>query len=151
MGYEIVLGNGKVAYASASSNPDLWLALKGGSNNLGIITRFDIGTISQGKMSYNSVNYNYTNASLQAQANAFSNFMKPQNFDKSAMMGVFLDYFGGQLTLSDALWYIQPVQKPAVYKPFFDIPNATVSVSQLDTVDKVVEKFGEAIPAHVDR
>lgn len=151
MGYEIVVANGKVAYASAGSNPDLWLALKGGSNNFGIITRFDIGTISQGKMSYNLVNYNYTNASLQAQANAFSNFMKPQNFDKSAMMGVFLTYYGGQLSLFDALWYIQPVRKPAVYNPFFNIPNSTVSVSQLDTVDKVVEKFGEAIPTHVDR
>lgn len=151
VGYEIVLANGKAAYASASSNPDLWLALKGGSNNFGIITRFDIGTISQGKMSYNLVNYNYTNPSLQAQANAFSNFMKPQNFDKSAMMGVFLNYIGGQFSLSNALWYIQPVQKPAVYKPFFNIPSSTVSVSQLDTVDKVVEKFGEAIPTHVDR
>ncbi|KAL8768906.1 MAG: hypothetical protein Q9209_004961 [Squamulea sp. 1 TL-2023] len=151
VGYEIVLANGKVAYASASSNPDLWLALKGGSNNFGIITRFDIGTISQDKMSYNLVNYNYTNASLRAHANAFSKFMKPQNFDKSAMMGVFLNYYGGQLSLTDALWYTQPVQKPTVYKPFFNIPNSTVSVSQLDTVDKVVEKFGEAIPTHVDR
>ena len=102
-------------------------------------------------MSYNLVSYNYTNASLRAQANAFSNFMNPHNFDKSAMMGMFLDYFGGQLSLSNALWYIQPVQKPAVYNPFFNIPTSTVSVSQLDTVDKVVEKFGEAIPAHVDR
>ncbi|MCJ1332273.1 hypothetical protein MMC10_008965 [Thelotrema lepadinum] len=151
VGYEIVLANGTVAYASASSDPDLWLALKGGSNNFGIITRFDIGTISQGKMSYNLVTYDYTNASLQAQANAFSNFMNPQNFDKSAMMGVFLDYFGGQLSLSDALWYIQPVQKPAVYNSFFNISSANVSVSQLDTIDKVVEKFGEDIPASVDR
>ncbi|KAL8907981.1 MAG: hypothetical protein Q9171_005643 [Xanthocarpia ochracea] len=152
VGYEIVLGNGKVTYASASSNPDLWLALKGGSNNFGIITRFDIGTISQGKMSYNLVNYNYTDASLQAHANAFSDFMKPQNFDKSAMMGMFLNYYGGgQMSLSDALWYIQPVQKPAVYNPFFDIPSSNVSVSQLDTVDKVVDKFGEVIPTHVDR
>ncbi|KAL9024541.1 MAG: hypothetical protein Q9196_006446 [Gyalolechia fulgens] len=151
MGYEIVLGNGTVAYASAGSNPDLWLALKGGSNNFGIITRFDVATISQGKMSYNLVSYPYTDASLRAQANAFSEFMKPPNFDKSAMMGVFLNFYGGQLSLSDALWYIQPVQKPAVYSPFFNIPTATVSVSQLDTVDKVVEKFGEIIPTHADR
>ena len=103
-------------------------------------------------MSYNLVNYNYTDASLQAHANAFSDFMKPQNFDKSAMMGMFVNYYGGgQLSLSDALWYTQPVQKPAVYNPFFDIPTSDVSVSQLDTVDKVVVKFGEAIPTHVDR
>ncbi|KAI4102887.1 MAG: hypothetical protein L6R37_004149 [Teloschistes peruensis] len=151
VGYEIVLGNGKVAYASAASNPDLWLALKGGSNNFGIITRFDIATIPQGKMSYNLVSYDYTNVSLQAQANAFSNFMKPANFDKSAMMGMFLNYLGGQMTLSNALWYIQPVQKPTVYNPFFNISSANVSVSQLDTIDKVVEKFGEDIPTHVER
>lgn len=104
MGYEIFLAYCKVAYASAGSDLEPWLALKGGSNNFGIIiTRFDIGTISQSKMSYNLVSYNYTNASLQAQANAFSNFMKPRNFDKSAMMGGFLDYYGGQVFLSDAL------------------------------------------------
>ena len=152
MGYEIILGNGKVTYASTSSNPDLWLALKGGSNNFGIITRFDVGTIPQGKMSYNLVNYNYTDASLQAHAKAFSDFIKPQNFDKSAMMGMFVNYYGrGQMSLSDALWYTQSVQKPAVYNPFFDIPSSNLSESQLDTVDKVVDKFGEAIPTRVDR
>ncbi|KAL8870279.1 MAG: hypothetical protein Q9174_003638 [Haloplaca sp. 1 TL-2023] len=152
VGYEIVLGDGKVIYASSTSNRDLWLALKGGSNNLGVVTRFDIATISQGKMSYNLVNYNYTDASLQAHANAFSGFMKPENFDKSAMMGMFLNYYGGtQMSLSDALWYTQPVQKPAVYNHFFNISTSNVSVSQLDTVDKVVDKFGGAIPTHVDR
>ena len=68
VGYEIVLASGKVTCSSAGFNPDLWLALKGGINNLGTITRFDIGTISQGHMSYKLVNYNYTKASLQAQA-----------------------------------------------------------------------------------
>ena len=38
--YEIVLASGSVTTASATSNPDLWRALKGGSNNFGIITRF---------------------------------------------------------------------------------------------------------------
>ena len=41
-GYEIVLAGGNVVYATESSYPDLWLALKGGSNNFGIITRFDM-------------------------------------------------------------------------------------------------------------
>jgi hypothetical protein len=38
--YEVVLANGSVVTASATSNPDLWRALKGGSNNFGIVTRF---------------------------------------------------------------------------------------------------------------
>lgn len=38
--YEIVLADGSIATASETRNPDLWRALKGGSNNFGIITRF---------------------------------------------------------------------------------------------------------------
>ena len=38
--YEIVLASGCLVTASATSNPDLWRALKGGSNNFGIVTRF---------------------------------------------------------------------------------------------------------------
>ncbi|KAF2804894.1 FAD-binding domain-containing protein [Mytilinidion resinicola] len=38
--YEVVLASGSVTTASASENPDLWRALKGGSNNFGIVTRF---------------------------------------------------------------------------------------------------------------
>ncbi|MCJ1376634.1 hypothetical protein MMC20_007877 [Loxospora ochrophaea] len=38
--YELVLASGSIITASASTNPDLWRALKGGSNNFGIVTRF---------------------------------------------------------------------------------------------------------------
>lgn len=40
-GYEVVLAGGEIIYAPMSSHPDpdLWLALKGGSNNFGIVTR----------------------------------------------------------------------------------------------------------------
>ncbi|GFF89615.1 FAD binding domain protein [Aspergillus lentulus] len=40
--YEVVLASGKVVLATASSHPDLWRALKGGSNNFGIVTRFTV-------------------------------------------------------------------------------------------------------------
>lgn len=40
LSYEIVLASGNVTTASASNNSDLWRALKGGSNNFGIVTRF---------------------------------------------------------------------------------------------------------------
>lgn len=40
--YELVLASGAVAIASSSTNPDLWRALKGGSNNFGVVTRFKV-------------------------------------------------------------------------------------------------------------
>lgn len=40
--YEVVLADGKIATATATKNSDLFKALKGGLNNLGIVTRFEI-------------------------------------------------------------------------------------------------------------
>jgi FAD/FMN-containing dehydrogenase len=48
--YEVVLAAGNIIYASKSSNSDLFWALKGGSSNFGIVTRFDIKTIPSKKV-----------------------------------------------------------------------------------------------------
>lgn len=45
VGYEVVLGDGRILEVSSSSHPDLFWALKGGNNNFGIVTRFDMTTI----------------------------------------------------------------------------------------------------------
>ncbi|RYP60728.1 hypothetical protein DL771_010404 [Monosporascus sp. 5C6A] len=43
--YEVVLANGSVVNANASSHSDLFRALKGGGGNFGIVTRFDMRAI----------------------------------------------------------------------------------------------------------
>lgn len=42
--YEVVLSSGEIINANASCHSDLWRALKGGSSNFGIVTKFDIDT-----------------------------------------------------------------------------------------------------------
>ncbi|EXJ89944.1 hypothetical protein A1O3_03011 [Capronia epimyces CBS 606.96] len=42
--FEVVLATGQVVNANKKTNPDLWKALKGGSGNFGIVTRFDLNT-----------------------------------------------------------------------------------------------------------
>ncbi|KAI0148146.1 FAD-binding domain-containing protein [Hypoxylon sp. NC0597] len=42
--YEVVLGDGSIVEANSTTNPDLFRALKGGHNNFGIVTRFDMRT-----------------------------------------------------------------------------------------------------------
>ncbi|KUJ13165.1 FAD binding domain-containing protein [Mollisia scopiformis] len=48
--YEIVLASGEITTASASQNPTLWKALKGGSNNFGIVTRFTVRSFPSTKI-----------------------------------------------------------------------------------------------------
>ncbi|KAF2721408.1 FAD binding domain-containing protein [Polychaeton citri CBS 116435] len=40
--YEVVLPSGKIINANATAHSDLWRALKGGSSNFGVVTRFDM-------------------------------------------------------------------------------------------------------------
>lgn len=47
--YEVVLANGDVVHANESSNSDLWIALRGGSNNFGIVTAFTARAFPQSK------------------------------------------------------------------------------------------------------
>ena len=46
--YELVLPYGQVVNVNASSSPDLYKALKGGSNNFGVVTRFDMKSFESG-------------------------------------------------------------------------------------------------------
>ena len=48
--YEVVLASGSVVTASASTNSDLWRALKGGANNYGIVTRFTVRSFPSTKI-----------------------------------------------------------------------------------------------------
>lgn len=45
--YEVVLASGAIVNANATSNSDLWAALKGSGGNLGIVTRFDFAAFPQ--------------------------------------------------------------------------------------------------------
>ncbi|OCL06347.1 FAD-binding domain-containing protein [Glonium stellatum] len=48
--FEVVLASGDVVHANARENPDLWWALKGGLNNFGIVTSFEMKTFESQKM-----------------------------------------------------------------------------------------------------
>lgn len=48
--FEVVLSSGVVVNANARENADLFKALKGGNNNFGIVTEFELPTFPQGNM-----------------------------------------------------------------------------------------------------
>ncbi|KAK4501903.1 hypothetical protein PRZ48_007712 [Zasmidium cellare] len=45
--FEVVLANGSVVQANATSNKDLWRTLKGGGSGFGIVTRYDMETFDR--------------------------------------------------------------------------------------------------------
>lgn len=47
---QIVLTSGRILNVNITSHTELLKSLKGGGNNLGIVTRFDLKTFEQGKL-----------------------------------------------------------------------------------------------------
>ncbi|KAJ5207789.1 hypothetical protein N7449_002168 [Penicillium cf. viridicatum] len=150
-GYEVVLASGKVVYASATSHRDLWLALKGGSNNFGIVTRFDLATHPQGQLLGGALVFNVTQKVLEDHATAFSNYMDPKNFDPLAEMEFNLVYHAGSWILSDALYYLNPEPTPTAYKEFFDIPGQVANTLIVANMTTVVTNSGVLVPSTVSR
>lgn len=77
--FEVVLASGEVANANSKENSDLWFALKGGSNNFGVVTRFDLRTFRQGKFWGGFVGYPIE--SRLEQLKAFEVLNAAQNYD----------------------------------------------------------------------
>lgn len=66
--YELVLPYGKVVNVNASSSPHLFKALKGGSNNFGVVTRFDVKSFESGRFWGGEVGYPITTMPQQVAA-----------------------------------------------------------------------------------
>ncbi|EQL34654.1 hypothetical protein, variant [Blastomyces dermatitidis ATCC 26199] len=48
--YHVVMADARLQNVNQTSHPDLYLALRGGGNNFGIVVRFDLDTYPQGEM-----------------------------------------------------------------------------------------------------
>jgi hypothetical protein len=122
LNYEIVLASGEIVNANAGSNSDLWIALRGGGNNFGIVTRFDFRTFPQGRFWGGSIYYFAPSFPSQIEA-LVTELQKPDaTEDTHLMISVgFAAQFGPQAMCMNQLYYTKEVEKPAVLEPFVSV------------------------------
>lgn len=115
--YQIVLANGKVVNANEKENSDLWSALKGGSNNFGVVTRFDLRAFPQGDFWGGSIVYDdSTSPSL---LKAFAELNKAVDFDEYAALILSFSYVAPTGFIASAnTEYTKPVPNPLTFLPF---------------------------------
>ncbi|KAE8152304.1 FAD binding domain protein [Aspergillus avenaceus] len=118
--FEVVTAKGTTITASATSNPDLYWALRGGGNNFGIVTKFNLYTIPSPTMRGGTrtiAQSNFTNV-----VNAFINVADQAPVDGKAQQWVaFLQYEGHNLA-SVELAYTEDVENPAIFEEYRSIP-----------------------------
>lgn len=143
LAFEVVLGDGEVVNATASTNADLFWALKGGGNNYGIVTKFTYNT--------------YSAPAISTAIQVFAQPEIPEFIGAIASLGLYQDIqgdtaAGGVFTITyhptsnsyDATFLgveVSGVTKPAVFDNFTSIPsevavyNVTTLVDWASTLD----------------
>jgi len=144
---EVVLASGQIVYTSASQVPDLFKALKGGSNNFGIVTRFDLETFPQGKFLGGFV-YNLPDTVPQ-QLEAFTNYMDPKKFDPRASVFQSFNYQAavGIVVVANGITYTSPITNPPILEPFLSIQPQLQNSMRISTLlDFVKEEASVQAP-----
>ncbi|KAK9799244.1 hypothetical protein SCARD494_02425 [Seiridium cardinale] len=119
LNYELVLGSGEVVNANVNENADLWKALRGGGNNFGVITRYDMRTFKQGPF-WGGALY-YFSPSFPSQVEALVHeLQKPDaTVDTHLMMSLgYTAMFGPEAVGMNQMYYTQEVEKPSVLDVF---------------------------------
>ncbi|KAL5437923.1 hypothetical protein PMIN06_010392 [Paraphaeosphaeria minitans] len=114
--FEVVLSSGKIVQANANTNPDLYRALKGGTNNFGVVTRFELPSFQQGNM-WGGVLY-YPSTTYAEIVDKLYNFASPAQPDPNAHLIVATAYSpAGSVNVVNA-YYTKPTPNPPSLAPF---------------------------------
>lgn len=140
---QIVLAGGVLTNANETFNPKLYRALKGGANNFGVVTRFDLAAFQQGAISTTSI----TNDISQRKAvfKAFTDIADSPHFDiyTSLVTGLLYNSTSKAWVISNSGVYTKPVVYPPVLSELSAIPSISNS-SAITTVAALADE--EATP-----
>ncbi|KAI0861704.1 FAD-binding domain-containing protein [Xylaria cubensis] len=119
--FEVVVASGDIINANAQENSDLWVALRGGGNNLGIVTRFDFRAFEQGPMYAGMVWYYKPSFLGQATALVKELTSPDASVETHLMLSIaYAQVFGNgnDVICLNQLYYTQPVHDPPALFPF---------------------------------
>ncbi|KAL4921363.1 hypothetical protein BDW62DRAFT_219513 [Aspergillus aurantiobrunneus] len=141
--YQVVLADGSVVDVNRDSHPDLFWALKGGSSNFGLVTRFDVQTVRSPLVFAGSytVSEEHIDAFLKAIATFAANISDP----KTHVVPALAPSPGSPTLASVILFYdSDDTAFPEVFKPFTDIP-VYASTLAFKTVAEFAAELGQMV------
>lgn len=135
LNFEVVLSDGSVVDANMEQNPDLLFALRGGSNNFGVVTRVDLRAFEQGDIWGGSVYYPLS--SIDQQLRAFVEFNLADAYDEYASLIMSFGYAHGKgSAIVSSIEYTKAVEEPPVFRPFMEIPylHSTMRITNMTDI-----------------
>jgi len=142
--FEVVLASGRIVDAINQTNSDLWQALKGASNNFGIVTRIDLTAFPSGDIWGGVVLY--PASTIPAQIDAFVKFNDNIEKDPYASLITFWAYTSAHNTtvVENAYEYTKSVANASIFSDLLaikpEIPNTnTLRIANLTSLTTELE------------
>ncbi|KAL3431352.1 hypothetical protein BDV09DRAFT_198803 [Aspergillus tetrazonus] len=137
---EVVLASGEIVQTSRTSYPDLFVALRGGSNNFGVVTKFTMAAhpsngIWGGFMAY-------PESEVPRQIRAYSDFMQSRSVDSLADPIQSYGWTSNRPVLfgTNILLYAKPHPHPPVLQSFIDNTTTLHSTLRITTMADFAEE-----------
>lgn len=140
--YELVTAKGTIINVNATSHKDLFLGLKGGSNNFGIVTRYDLKAFEFGKM-WGGLRV-YPNTTGHAQISAFVNFTKHAHTDTHANLINYWEYNNGTDIVFNVIDYTLPTPNPPIYDEISKIPGKIEDTTRIAELSSYTDELSSA-------
>jgi FAD/FMN-containing dehydrogenase len=136
--FEIVLFSGLKVNANAKDHSDLWLALRGGSNNFGIVTRYDLITVPYQNMWGGMILY--ADDASPTLLSAFHTLNT--NYDEYAALILSFSYVSGAgYFVSANLEYTKAQANPPSLRPFTEAGPQLTNTMRISTVTDLTTEF----------
>ncbi|KAI2790643.1 hypothetical protein POX_c03489 [Penicillium oxalicum] len=133
--FEVVTSTGIIVTASESSFPDLYWALRGGGNNFGLVTKYNLYTIPCPTMRGGA--RVFTENNFPQVIDAFINVVNNATVDGKAQQYVAFLQNQGLNIASAELTYVEDVADPAIFRQYRSIPAITDTTSTKTLVEYV--------------
>lgn len=151
--FEVVLADGSIVNANATSHSDLWRALKGGSGNLGLVTRYDMYTIDfpdpnnpvvwGGNLFYD---LDRGDEVIDALVDFTDNVYKDEN-SSSIVYWAYLPQLLGGTMINAAIENTKAEVKPPAFDGYYAVPGIYQDTTKTDTISAVANELGSGQPA----
>lgn len=141
---EIVTADGSIINVNRTSNADLFVGLKGGGNNFGIVTRFDLPAFQFGPM-WGGLKI-YSNSTTDAQITAFVNFTNNAKTDTHANL---INYYSYNTVdkahiVFNVIDYTLPVANPPIYNQINAIPGLISDTTRIANLSSYTDELSSA-------